>query len=220
MIDYFKKLFAIRSTAVLMVLSLFSLLLSALRISYTNHYFFLFLVWNLFLAFLPWFIASIIYIKKIRNWVVLTISILVWLAFFPNAPYILTDLMHLGKDRSAPIWFDLILLLSYGFAGLLYGFVSLHMIEKILVRKTGHRHVALISVPLIYLACFGIYIGRFLRWNSWDLVSNMSSVLRDIAARFINPFNYTNTWVFTIFLGTLLNVLYWSYKSFSLPEMD
>ena len=215
MFDYIKKVWLIGSTRVLLVGSLFSLALSAMRVLYTRDIFFLFLVWNLFLAFVPWFIASVAHIRKIRNWPILAVLVVLWLAFFPNAPYILTDLIHLGKGWLAPVWFDLILLLSYGFTGMLYGFVSLRMIGLILVSKTEKPAAELLSIPLIYLACFGIYIGRFLRWNSWDLVSNLDSVLADIIVRVANPFSHTATWAFTILFGTLLNILYWSYKSFS-----
>lgn len=218
MFDYIKRIWAIRSTRVLLVGSLFSLALSAMRVLYTHDIFFLFLVWNLFLAFVPWFIASVAHIRDIRSWPVLAGIVVLWLAFFPNAPYILTDLIHLGKGWLAPVWFDLILLLSYGFTGMLYGFVSLRMIGLILVSKTGRAAAELLSVPLIYLACFGIYIGRFLRWNSWDLVSNFDSVLADIFVRVTNPFSHTATWAFTILFGTLLNILYWSYKSFAIAD--
>jgi len=218
MIDYFRKLWLIRSTRVLLLASLFSVVLSAIRVAYTQDLFFIFLVWNLFLAFVPWFIASLAYIKKVTNWAILAVMILLWLAFFPNAPYILTDLIHLRKGWHIPLWFDLILLLSYGFSGMLYGFVSLRMIELILTAKTGHRRMGILSVPLIYLACFGVYIGRFLRWNSWDLVSNLGSVMQDVYIRIANPFGNPDTWAFTCLFGTLLNILYWSYKSFALKD--
>lgn len=153
-----------------------------------------------------------------KNKLAFGLLIVCWLAFFPNAPYVLTDIIHLGREGSAPVWYDLILLLSYGFAGLLYGFVSLQMIENSLNSGLHKKRAWLLSVFMIYLSCFGIYLGRFLRWNSWDLVTNLEDVLSDIFQRVINPFAYSTTWVFTILFGTLLNILFWSYKSFKLPD--
>lgn len=218
MADYLRRVFKIKTTWVLMTISIFSILLSISRVVFTEKSMFLFMLWNLFLAFIPWFLASVLYIKNIKNRFAIVLLIVSWLAFFPNAPYVLTDIIHLGNERSAPIWFDLILLLSYGFTGLLYGFVSLRMIEKIVSARTGFRKEWLISVFLIYLSCFGIYLGRFLRWNSWDLVINLDDVMKDILIRIISPFDHPVTWVFTALFGTLLNLLFWSYKSFSGKE--
>ena len=93
-------------------------------------------------------------------------------AIFPNAPYILTDLLHLGNRNwhAAPPWFDLIMLLSYAFAGLIYGFVSLQMIEEKIRENFGCKFAPAVSIALIYISAFGVYIGRFLRWNSCDIV--------------------------------------------------
>ena len=185
-----------------------------MRLLYTNTRIYYFLFWNLFLAFIPWFIASILYVNKIRNKIAITVLTLIWLLFFPNAPYILTDIIHLGIGNNAPLWFDLILLLSYSFTGMLYGFVSLYMIEDKLNSIIKRKTYGIIPILLIYLSCFGIYLGRFLRWNSWDVISNISSLFVDIKNRIIDPFQYVATWGFTILFGTLLNVIYFSYKTF------
>lgn len=221
MFSFLKKIINLRSTHVLLVFSLFSLTLSLLRVILSGHWFFVFLVWNLFLAFVPWLIAGITWARSVRSLIPLILLVFVWLLFFPNAPYILTDLLHLGKDRSVPVWFDMILVLSYGFTGTFYGFVSLRMIELILRSRWPRLPGPCIHVPLIYLGCFGIYLGRFLRWNSWDVVANMNRVMADVASRFINPFQHPSTWSFTLLFGTVLNLLFWSYRSFAdIPAAD
>jgi len=214
MFNYIKKIFKVKSTYVLLVLSLFSIALSLMRAVYTNTNIYKFLYWNLFLAFIPWVIASIIYVSKIMNKFIITVLTLIWLIFFPNAPYILTDIIHLGIGNNAPIWFDLILLLSYSFTGMIYGFISLYMIERKLESIIKRKTYGIISILLIYLSCFGVYLGRFLRWNSWDIISNISKLVIDIKDRLINPFEYETTWGFTILFGTLLNAIYFSYKTF------
>lgn len=206
--DYFKKIFKYKTTWTLLIISVFSIALTLGRRKFTGLSFFTFMIWNLFLAFIPWLAASIVYVKNIKNKVAIVIIILLWLVFFPNAPYMLTDLVHLGKDTAAPIWFDIIMLLSYGFAGLIYGFTSLQMIEEKIKSVFNLKHASQISIFLIFLSCFGIYLGRFLRWNTWDLVTNMKGVMGDIFRRVFYPQEYPQTWIFTVLFGILLNIVY------------
>ena len=198
--------------------SLFSILLLFIRITITGKRFFLFMLWNLFLAFVPWLLCSFIEIKRIRRKRILIPIIICWIIFFPNAPYILTDLIHLKIDNSAPSWFDLILLLSFGFTGLMYGFVSLKIISGLIpdnVRKIGKD---IIITGLIYVSSFGIYLGRFLRWNSWDLVNRPLRILKDVVVRVADPLAYQTTWGFTLLFGTLLSLLYWGFEAFGQTE--
>ena len=92
----------------------------------------------------------------------------VWLLFFPNCLYMLTDLIHLRQIADAPVWLDLIIVLSFAWAGLCYGFVSLMDIESFLKERfhAAPKIVNGLSVSMIYLAAFGICTRRFLRWNS------------------------------------------------------
>lgn len=210
--EYVRRVFAYKSTYALLAISVFSMLLSVCRVLATGYSLFMFMLWNLFLAFVPWLAASVAYVRDIRSKPLLLVIILFWLAFFPNAPYVLTDLIHLGKGSSAPVWYDLILLLSYGFAGLIYGFTSLQMIEEKVRTVFAVRHAGILSGLLIYVSCFGIYLGRFLRWNSWDLISNADQVMRDVFHRMAYPRSHPTTWVFTILFGTLLNIVYLVFK--------
>ena len=212
--SYFKELFSHKSTWVLLVISLFSISLSLCRRIMTGYTLYTFMIWNLFLAFVPWFAASIIYIKDTKSPLPLVAITLIWLPFFPNAPYILTDLLHLGNRNwhAAPPWFDLIMLLSYAFAGLIYGFVSLQMIEEKIRENFGCKFAPAVSIALIYISAFGVYIGRFLRWNSWDIVGNPSSLAQDILGRFTAPSQHPRTWAFTLLFGTLLTITYPIFK--------
>ncbi len=215
MFKYVRDVFSIRSTWVLFFLSVFSTLLTVVRVLVTGRSMFLFLWWNLFLAFIPWSIATLVRVREIQNRWILSLLLVCWIVFFPNAPYILTDLVHLQDDRSAPLWFDLMLLLSFGFAGMFYGFVSLRFLETRFLRTLSRLWSEVVSVGLIYLACFGIYLGRFLRWNSWNLVDDLSRVLFDVFARVADPLAHRETWGFTLLFGTFLNLVYWSFKAFA-----
>ncbi|PIE98884.1 MAG: hypothetical protein CR988_01170 [Treponema sp.] len=212
---YFKTVLKIKSSIVLLFFSLFCLALSFIRILISKDFLFLFLIWNLFLAFIPWFLSSILMICDIKKTTVFFIILAVWIFFFPNAPYILTDIIHLKIAAPKYRWIDLILILSYTFCGLFYGFTSLFFTEKALVKMLKVKHPLIFSVIILYLAGFGIYLGRFLRWNSWDLVANLQKILCDVFDRVANPFEHWQVWAFTFALGTLLNLLYLTYRSFN-----
>ncbi len=188
--------------------------ISVVRVLYSKSFLFLFLNWNLFLAFIPWLLTNIVITnptlktKKITYGVLL----LVWLLFFPNAPYILTDLFHLRIETAVPIWFDLVMILCFAWTGLLFGFLSLWDIENLFAGKVHSNWVRLISIILLFLGSFGIYLGRYLRWNSWDILSKPFELVYDISDRFIHPFIHPKTWGVTFAMFTFLNLVYWSFR--------
>jgi uncharacterized membrane protein len=212
MIDKFKNLGRLKITILLVVMTLFSFGISITRYFITDSKLFLFLNWNLFLAFIPWMISTILIYKNTNRKSSLILLITSWLLFFPNSPYILTDLFHLRLHTSAPMWFDLIVILSFAWTGLIYGFISLLDIETLLKRYINGKIITIISVIFLFLASFGIYLGRFLRWNSWDIISNPFGLFNDVFERIINPFDHPRTWGLTILMGILLNMMYFSLK--------
>jgi uncharacterized membrane protein len=135
-----------------------------------------------------------------------------WLLFFPNAPYILTDLFHLRLKTAMPVWFDLVLILSFAWTGLLFGFLSLWDIERLWSQSVRKTYVTFLSTGLLFAGSFGIYIGRYLRWNSWDAIPEPFNLIYDIGERIINPFAHPRTWGMTLLMGLFLNILYWSFR--------
>lgn len=204
----------LNETVFLAIISLFCFCFSIFRFVYTDTKMFLFLNWNLFLAFIPWALGSIAIIKpKLQQNKLMIVALLIsWLLFFPNAPYILTDLFHLRLKTAMPIWFDLILILSFAWTGLLFGFLSLWDIERILSRTINRFWISTISIGLLFLGSFGIYVGRYLRWNSWDIIREPFGLFYDIGDRLINPFEHPRTWGMTLFMGFFLNMVYWSFR--------
>ena len=142
----------------------------------------------------------------------IAVLLLFWLLFFPNAPYIITDLFHLRVLRAMPVWYDTLMILSYTWTGMLFGFLSLWDIERILGRKMPRPAVTVLSGFLLFVGSFGIYLGRYLRWNTWDFFTRTTEVLTDIGDRFTNPFSHRTTWGVTLFMGTFLNIVYWSFR--------
>ncbi len=204
----------IKEALFLSVLTSLCFLLIAGRIHLSDSKMFLFLVWNLFLAGIPWVITSFIMLneKLQKNKLALTFMLTAWVLFFPNAPYILTDLFHLKTASSMPIWFDLILILSFAWTGLIFGFLSLRDIEFILKKDVSKAWGNLIITSLLFLSAFGIYLGRYLRWNSWDILDHPLGIITDIGQRVINPFEHPRTWGMTLLMGVLLNMFYWSFR--------
>ncbi len=212
MIEKLKASGRLEITLLLITMSLFCFGISVTRYILTDTRVFLFLNWNLFLAFIPWMISSVILIRGLNHKTILAILIASWLLFFPNSPYILTDLFHLRARNSAPIWFDLVVILSFAWMGLVYGFVSLMDIEKLLKKHISNRLINAMTILFLFLASFGIYLGRYLRWNSWDILNNPFGLFNDIFDRVINPFEHPATWGMTILMGVLLNMMYFSIK--------
>ena len=140
--------------------------------SHTHH--FQTLVWNLFLAWIPLVLSALIYRIATRRadltrWILVPAT-LVWLLFFPNAPYIVTDLVHLGQYHdNVPGWFDVMLVAWFAWTGLLLGVVSLRLMQEIVARARGSRVGWLFVVLVTAAGSLGIYVGRFLRWNSWTV---------------------------------------------------
>ena len=139
-----------------------------LRTHETGDAYYRFLVWNLILAWVPLVLAMGAY-GRARRRVDLTVAVLLvpWLLFFPNAPYLLTDFIHLGEGP-APLWYDALMLSAFAWTGLLLGFASLYLVQMILRRAFGTVVAWLGVVVALSLASIGVYVGRFIRFNSWD----------------------------------------------------
>jgi len=196
----------------LILMTLFCFSLSAFRYYISDTKVFLFLNWNLFLAWIPLLLSSFILAFKIRSTISLLFIIVVWILFFPNSPYILTDLFHLRARNEIPIWYDLIVILSYAWTGLICGFISLNDIEKQLSEYGKRNIINGVIVFFLFMSSFGVYLGRFLRWNSWDVLNNPFGLFSDIVVRFIYPMEYTKTWGVTLLMGIMLNFMYFTFK--------
>src|SRR5260370_5450168 len=146
-----------------------------MRIVRSHHLTYFWLLRNLFLAWLPAGFALIAYNVNSRyrwlRWILVSGCALLWLVFLPNAPYLVTDIIHLHPLGDVPFWFDLILLVAFAWTGLFLGFVSLFLMQETVRGATGSVVSWLFAVVVLGLSGFGIYLGRFLRWNSWDVFS-------------------------------------------------
>lgn len=203
------KSFIHSATFWLGVSSAFCFLLLMLRIYATLQLHFAFLVWNLFLAWVPFWLAVQLHKEQVRNsrwkpWVFFSF----WLLFFPNAPYILTDLFHLKRTPDAPFWFDMVLILSFAWTGLMLGFVSLMEVHDSLEKRVKPCISWAVIIGCLFLCGFGIYLGRFERWNSWDLITNPLPLLKDVLDRLIHPAKHPRTIGITMLFAVFLSMQY------------
>jgi len=183
----------------------------AARVWYTGTRGFAFLLWNLLLAWIPLVAAVALYDRdrRGRGGVAGLLALGgIWLLFYPNAPYIVTDLIHLVEHPSALLWFDLVLIATCAWTGLLLGFVSLSLVQSVVRRRTSPIIGWSFVVGATGLAAFGIYLGRFLRWNSWDVLTDPHRLFYDIWDRIVNPLSHTQTIAVWLVLSGFLLAAY------------
>ncbi|WP_420574585.1 DUF1361 domain-containing protein [Kordia sp.] len=196
--------------------SIFCIALLILRMYVTCSFFYGFLVWNLFLAVVPYAISSWLvetnWLRKHTFPLVLILGI--WLLFLPNAPYLITDLMHLRHSRSSLPWLDPFMLFAFAWNGLFLGILSMHQVFRILTDKWNIVAAKRILFVVVFLCGFGIYLGRFQRWNSWELFSNPIILLHDCLASISDPSRRVRTLGITLSFGSFLWILFFTLHTF------
>lgn len=165
-----------------------------------------FLAWNLILAVVP--AVAALLLAGTANRFARVILFLVWLAFLPNAPYIVTDFVHLNPRPPVPLWYDIALLVSFAETGLLLAYSSVSDVHRVLQDRFGAVTGWTIALGSLVLSGFGIYLGRFLRWNSWDPLANPGRLAGAIAQRGINPLDHPRTIAVTAIYGVGLALGY------------
>ncbi len=170
------------------------------------------LTWNLFLAWVPFGISAMgkIYEPRLTRWTLIPVVGL-WLLFFPNAPYILTDLFHLETRGGMPKWFDLLMVLTFAWTGLIMGIASLMNIQRIVSNKFSLFIGWTVAIASLVMGSFGIYLGRYLRWNSWDIVTSPEPLIRDIYQIVINPIGHPRTVGMTLVFSAFLILVYMTF---------
>lgn len=181
------------------------------RIVWTHDFTYLSLAWNLFPAWLPLAFALLareeFHSPKLRNWRFLGFAA-AWLLFFPNAPYIFTDLIHLTTYFYRHFWVDLVLILLCAMTGLILGFVSLFLMQGVVRRLFGNSASWLFVLVVAGLSGFGIYLGRFLRFNSWDVFWKPMALSREIGTWAVNPLAHSNSLAFPVLFAVFLFLAY------------
>jgi len=192
---------------------LFSCALLILRVFHSGSITYIFLIWNLLLAYIPYFFS--LYLDHKKHWAINLSFLASWLLFFPNAPYIITDFIHLHLRPSHDFWFDLIIFFSFALNGLCIGFLSLHKVFKWVSKQWSPISAWFLAHLALTASAFGIYLGRIERWNSWDAVIQPFSLLKNIYHLLFPIHEQAETWWFTILFGVFLTAHYYFFIHFS-----
>ncbi|MEM6782790.1 MAG: DUF1361 domain-containing protein [Bacteroidota bacterium] len=195
----------------------FAAALIAARVMATGHLQFFFLFWNLFLAVIPLALSRGLRHLPKPGWLALVVGG-TWLLFFPNAPYLLTDLVHLKARPQAPFWYDLVLLLAAAWSGVLVGMVSLADVHTTVRRWYGARIGWAVALAALILGSFGIYLGRFLRWNSWEVLTEPRALLADVVAPVLDPLGHPKAVGITVLFSVLLTLCYLALRPLAEAE--
>ncbi len=179
----------------------------ACRWIWTGHHAYLFLIWNLFLAWAPWVISLGLNQDRPVSRLSAVFQTLGWLAFFPNAPYLFTDLIHLHSRPGAPLWMDLILLLLAAMAGWQIGLLSWMQVSAFWKPRLSRFSYRLGVFTLPFVSALGVYLGRFLRFNSWELVTSPGSMAVSFLDAVSQPRVALSMAAFTVAFGLLLHLL-------------
>jgi uncharacterized membrane protein len=209
------KIIIPRSIIPLLILAI---ALNVSRIIIWGKFSFAYILWNIFLAFIPFIISSLLlsFSKTEKfNKVIFFAGIFFWLLFIPNAPYIVTDFIHLGEIHAVPVIFDTFLLFCSASLGLILGFYSLFHIEQIVRVKYSQKVTRIIMGLVIFLISFGMYLGRFLRFNSWDIFINHTSLVKNIWKVFSESSPRIEVYLYTLlfFLFLVLSYKSWKYSN-------
>jgi len=197
----------------IIILTIFSVILIILRVIIWQKYSFVYILLNILLAFIPFFISYFLlfYFRKEKesvNNIVIIIGGLLWLLFIPNSIYIITDFVHLGVVRAVPIIYDAILLFSSALLGLILGLMSISHIEQIIRMKFSKRITFIFIGIIIFLIGFGVYLGRFWRFNSWDIFSQPLTLFNSLGEIFRNSTNLVESLLYSTLFFIFIIIFY------------
>lgn len=196
----------------LVVLALVPLLLIFARVVESDSSRYLFLIWNLTLAAIPLLLSAWL-VKGVQKngWLKpkqLILSAL-WLFFLPNSFYIVTDFIHLRETFEVSLLFDGLMILAFVLSGLAMGFASVFLVHKQLKLRLSPARAGGVVLGVFLLSSFAIYLGRFSRWNTWDILLAPAGLLFDVSDRVINPAAHVQTYVITFVVFLILTSTYW-----------
>lgn len=184
-----------------------------------------YLIWNLTLAWIPLGLAlwleRVLRRKLWSSWEALATTVL-WLSFLPNSFYIVTDYVHLQDVQRVDLLFDVVMFSSFVFTGVVLGYISLGIVHKELLKRLSKRISGTFIAAILLVSSFAIYIGRDLRWNSWDILVSPASLIFDVSDRLLNPHDHPQAFIttatFFVFLGTFYIVSRAGVRALRIPK--
>jgi uncharacterized membrane protein len=197
--------------------SIFFLILRTLLSGTTRYWF---IPENLALAwiglFLAWLLTKELANRRWLSWQNFGLTFL-WLVFLPNTWYVLTDFVHIYPNGEVSQIFDIVLMSLLVFTGFILGFTSLFLVHRQLLARLSPLKSYLLIELAIATSSFAIYLGRDLRWNSWDVIKNPGGVLVNVSDRITDPFGSPRALNVTALFFMLISVIYLAFWIFSRP---
>jgi len=196
--------------------------MAVVRVVYTGTDYYANLVWNLFLAWIPLGLAVYAYdgyrngIGRLQLWAAGGL----WLVFFPNALYIVTDFKWLRHSAGVPIWYDILLVSAAAWSGLLLGFTSLYLMQRVVGRAVGAVQAWAFAFATLVLGSFGVYLGRFERWNSWDVFTRPRLIAQDLLPGLLHPQDHPRALAVMLLFTAFLAMSYLVFYAFAEPEVE
>ena len=198
-------------TKMLLIISFIATLFNLARLDIWGTTNLLYLIWNLVLAWIPYLI-SLFFIKKDTPKKYFIPLFILWFLFFPNAPYLVTDVLHIVASSPTLLWYDSLLFFFFGWIGLLLGMLSLFQVHQYLKGHLNYFFSEISVLGICLVSSFGIYLGRFERWNSWDIFVSPFQLMRH-SLDLSTSFTHTGTSlvfvvIFTIFIYSVYKTTY------------
>lgn len=194
------------------------LLIIRMKLAHSDNY--LFLVWNLFLAAIPYAITIyLVNLPKLKR-IPLLLIFAVWLLFLPNAPYILTDMWHLRYNQPHIFWLDILLISAFAFNGMMLFYFSVTDMKIILLKCLNQTKTRFILIFVFFTSAFGVYLGRFLRYNSWEILTNPKILFIDIINMIVKPLANKEVWLFTLLFGAFFTLGHWIFTNINMDSKD
>ncbi len=198
-----------------LLLSALSVVIYSGRVLATGRIHLAFMNWNLFLAWLPllwaWWLVRILDKKSWQSWQAIALTLL-WLLFLPNSFYMVTDFIHLAPDDEVSLLYDVVLIMNFALSGILLGCMSVYMVHAELKKRAARRNLYGLLGAAFLLSSFAIYLGRYLGYNSWDVLANPFGIVVDLIEGIANPSShsgmYTTTLLFFVFISVVYGAFY------------
>lgn len=205
--------------AIITLSVIFSVFLLMIRMKLNHSFFYLLLIWNLFLAIIPYAITFYLKTKQRLNKTSLAFCLFLWLAFLPNAPYIITDFLHLRFGNHQLLWLDILMLSAFSFNGMFFFILSVSDMKNLGNLYFGAKITKSVIVSIFPLTAFGVYLGRFLRYNSWEIIQNPIQLFSDIINIILSPNMHSQVWIFTMIFSIFLGLMYWIHNQLYKPVL-
>ena len=194
-----------------------SVLLFGLRFIGAEDIRYWFMLWNLTLAWvaplIAWWLARRLSKTSWRTWQNIALTVL-WLGFLPNSFYMVSDLIHVQQTGEVSIIFDAVLFTSFIFNGFIAGFMGVMLLHRQLIQRIRKGYSFLVVAGVFALCGYAIYMGRVLRWNTWDALLHPSGLIFDVSDNILHPLSHPQSFVVTLSFTLLITsfyVLVWEF---------